>query len=31
VRGDRAVNYGRVLAVMGLVSSAGFRKVARVR
>ncbi len=30
VRGDRAVNYGRVLEVMGLVSSAGFSKVALV-
>src|SRR5713226_6110475 len=28
VRGDRAVNYGRVLEVMGLVSGAGFTKVA---
>ncbi|HKX06777.1 MAG TPA: protein TolR [Stellaceae bacterium] len=30
VRGDRAVNYGRVLEVMGLVSGAGFTKVALV-
>jgi len=30
VRGDRAVNYGRVLEVMGLVSGAGFSKVALV-
>jgi biopolymer transport protein TolR len=30
VRGDRAVNYGRVLEVMGLVSGAGFAKVALV-
>jgi biopolymer transport protein TolR len=30
VRGDRAVNYGRVLEVMGLVNSAGFSKVALV-
>src|SRR5512135_3430283 len=28
VRGDKAVNYGRVLEVMGLVSGAGFSKVA---
>src|ERR1700726_4743335 len=30
VRGYRAVNYGRVLEVMGLVSGAGFAKVALV-
>ena len=30
VRGDRAVNYGRVLEIMGLVSGAGFTKVALV-
>lgn len=30
VRGDRAVNYGRVLELMGLVSGAGFTKVALV-
>ncbi|HUN45684.1 MAG TPA: protein TolR [Stellaceae bacterium] len=30
VRGDKAVNYGRVLEVMGLVSGAGFSKVALV-
>jgi len=30
VRGDRAVNYGRVLEVMGLVNNAGFSKVALV-
>lgn len=30
VRGDRSVNYGRVLEVMGLVSGAGFSKVALV-
>ena len=30
VRGDRAINYGRVLEVMSLVSSAGFRKVSLV-
>jgi|SRR5581483_5708764 len=30
VRGDRSVNYGRVLEVMGLVSGAGFTKVSLV-
>ena len=30
VRGDRSVNYGRVLQVMGLISSAGFTKVSLV-
>jgi biopolymer transport protein TolR len=30
VRGDRAINYGRVLEVMGLVSAAGFRKVSLI-
>ncbi|MGH7039180.1 MAG: protein TolR [Stellaceae bacterium] len=30
VRGDRAINYGRVLQVMSLVSAAGFHKVALV-
>jgi biopolymer transport protein TolR len=30
VRGDKEINYGRVLEVMSLVSSAGFRKVALV-
>jgi biopolymer transport protein TolR len=30
VRGDRAINYGRVLEVMGLVSSAGFTKVSLI-
>ncbi len=30
VRGDRAVNYGRVMQVMGLVSQAGFSKVALI-
>lgn len=30
VRGDRAINYGRVMQVMGLVSQAGFTKVALV-
>jgi biopolymer transport protein TolR len=28
VRGDRGINYGRVMEVMGTVSSAGFTKVA---
>jgi biopolymer transport protein TolR len=30
VRGDKAINYGRVLEIMSLVSSAGFRKVSLV-
>jgi biopolymer transport protein TolR len=30
VRGDKDINYGRVLEVMSLVSSAGFRKVSLV-
>src|SRR5579885_384124 len=30
VRGDRTVNYGRILEVMGLVSSAGFSKVSLI-
>ena len=30
VRGDRTVNYGRILEVMGLVSSAGFNKVSLI-
>jgi biopolymer transport protein TolR len=30
VRGDRAINYGRVMQVMGMVSQAGFTKVALV-
>jgi biopolymer transport protein TolR len=30
VRGDRNVNYGRVLEIMGLVSAAGFTKVSLV-
>lgn len=30
VRGDRSVDYGRVLQVMGLISAAGFTKVALV-
>jgi biopolymer transport protein TolR len=30
VRGDNAINYGRVLEVMGLITSAGFNKLALV-
>lgn len=30
VRGDRAINYGRVMEVMGMVSEAGFKKVALI-
>jgi len=30
VRGDRAINYGRVLEVMGAVSAAGYTRVALV-
>ncbi len=30
VRGDRAIDYGRILEVMGLVSSAGFNKVSLI-
>ncbi|HEX3863744.1 MAG TPA: biopolymer transporter ExbD [Stellaceae bacterium] len=30
VRGDKELNYGRILEVMSLVSSAGFRKVSLV-
>ena len=30
VRGDKAIAYGRVMEVMGTISSAGFRKVALV-
>ena len=30
VRGDKAISYGRVLEVMGLISAAGFHKVALV-
>jgi biopolymer transport protein TolR len=30
VRGDRAVNYGRVMTVMGRINSAGYRKVALI-
>jgi biopolymer transport protein TolR len=30
VRGDRAINYGRVLEVMSMISAAGFTKVSLV-
>ena len=30
VRGDRAINYGRVMEVMGTINTAGFKKVALV-
>jgi biopolymer transport protein TolR len=30
VRGDRAINYGRVMQVMGMISQAGFSKVALI-
>ena len=30
VRGDRAINYGRVIQVMGMISQAGFTKVALI-
>ncbi len=30
VRGDQAINYGRVMEVMGTLNGAGFRKVALV-
>ena len=30
VRGDRAINYGRVMEVMGLVNQAGFNRVALI-
>jgi len=30
VRGDKTINYGRVMEVMGTVNSAGFRKVALI-
>ena len=30
VRGDRAINYGRVLEVMGMLSGAGFSKLALI-
>ncbi|TDI66587.1 MAG: protein TolR [Alphaproteobacteria bacterium] len=30
VRGDRNVNYGRIMAVMGTINAAGFRRVALI-
>lgn len=30
VRGDRAINYGKVMEIMGMVNQAGFTKVALV-
>jgi biopolymer transport protein TolR len=30
VKGDKAINYGRVLEIMSLVSTAGFRKVSLI-
>jgi len=30
VRGDKAINYGRVLEVMGMLSGSGFTKVALI-
>jgi biopolymer transport protein TolR len=30
VRGDRSINYGRVMEVMGMVSAAGFTKVSLI-
>jgi biopolymer transport protein TolR len=30
VRGDRAINYGRVVEVMSLISTAGYRKVSLI-
>ncbi len=30
VRGDRTINYGRVLEVMGMLSGSGFTKVALI-
>ena len=30
VRGDRSVNYGRVMTVMGRINAAGYRKVALI-
>ena len=30
VRGDKTINYGRVLQVMGTINAAGFRKVALI-
>ena len=30
VRGDRSINYGRIMEVMGVINEAGFRRVALV-
>ena len=30
VRGDKAINYGRVLEIMGMLSGSGFTKVALI-
>ena len=30
VRGDKTINYGRVLEVMGMLSGSGFTKVALI-
>jgi biopolymer transport protein TolR len=30
VRGDKAINYGRVMEVMGLIKGAGFAQVALI-
>ncbi len=30
IRGDRSINYGRVMEVMGIINAAGFRKVALI-
>ncbi len=30
VRGDRTINYGRVMEVMGMVGAAGFTKVSLI-
>ena len=30
MRGDRAINYGRVMEVMGMIGAAGFTKVSLI-
>ncbi len=30
IRGDKSINYGRVMEVMGVITAAGFRKVALI-
>jgi biopolymer transport protein TolR len=30
VRGDQAINYGRVMQIMGMVSAAGYQKVSLI-